>query len=561
MQVLYNPIASLYAAVFSGCRKKIIQALIHKGADVNAASKDKVTAIMKACEKRRLNAIRVLLKAGSDANSVDKRGQTCLMSAVYGYCTKEVLQALIDHGADVNANTYKDSNCLTALMLACAKRNVDAIHVLLKAGSNVNIVDNVGQTCLMRAVHTHCCKEVLQAIIDHGADVNARSKHNITALTVACDERHVDAIHVLLKAGSNANVVDNVGQTYLMRAVHKHCCKEVLQAIIDHGADVNATDKYDQTALMMACFTKHVDVDAGSDTNIVDKNGFACLMDAVRADCCEGMLQTIIDRGASVNATDKANATALMMACYRSHSNAIHVLLKAGSDVNIADNNGMTCLMHAVAAHRSQELLQAIIDHGAEVNATTKDNTTALMLACQKRHIDAIHVLLKVGSDANIASENGDTCLMYAVHKHCSEEVLQAIIDHGADVNATSNYNYNFNYTALIIALDKRHVSAIHVLLKAGFDTNIVCENGTTCLKYAVMADCSKEVLQAIIHHGADVNASDGNITPLMLTSQKANIDTIKLLLNAGAEPTIDIHPYVLAYWILISFIPMMSHN
>ena len=349
---------------------------------------------------------------------------------------------------------------------------------------------------------------VLQAIIDHGANVNATNKHNHTALLLACDKKHVDAIKVLLQAGADPNIINNEVGTYLMHAVLAKCSEGALQALIDHGACVNVSDTQNRTALMAACFTKHVGaihilLNAGSDTNIVDKNGFACLTDAVRADCSEGLLQTIIDHGASVNATDKYNATALMIACHLSHANAIHVLLKAGSDVNIADKNGMTCLMYAVAAHSSEEVLQAILDHAAEVNATDKDNATALILACQMGHVDAIHVLLKVGFDANIAYKNGNTCLMYAVREDCSEEVLQALVDHGADVNATSKDNY----TALIVALGKRHVDAIKVLLKAGSDTDIACENGATCLMAAVMADCSEEVLRALIDHGANVNA------------------------------------------------------
>ena len=51
--------------------------------------------------------------------------------------------------------------------------------------------------------------------------------------------------------------------------------------------------------------------------------------------------------------------------------------------------------------------------------------------------------------------------------------------------------------------------ATIHVLLKAGADTNAVNKNGVTCLMAAVDRDCSKEVLQAIIDHGADVNATD----------------------------------------------------
>ena len=325
--------------------------------------------------------------------------------------------------------------------------------------------------------------------------MNATNKINYTALIVACKTGHIDAIHVLLKAGSDTNVADSNGNTCLMYAVNSNCGEEVLQAIIDHGADVNATETYNRTALMSACETGHIEaihvlLKAGSDTNIATVDGVTCLMCAVDKLCSNKVLQAIIDHGADVNATNKNNFSALTVACKKGHIDAIHVLLKAGSDTNIAVVNGQTCLMHAVDRHCGEEVLQAIIDHGADVNATETYNRTALMSACETGHIEAIHVLLKAGSDTNIAVVKGQTCLMCAVDSNCNEEVLQAIIDHGADVNSATK---KYLTTALMRACQIGHTDAIHVLLKAGSDTNIVDMNGLTCLMCAVNEHCNKD--------------------------------------------------------------------
>ena len=528
----------LMYAVNSHCSNEILQAITDHGVDVNAKDKDNQTALMIACGIRHVDAIHVLLKAGSDTNIVDKNIWTCLMSVVESQCSNEVLQAIIDHGADANAT---DKNNRTALMIACQKKHVDAIHVLLKAGSDTNIVHKDGDTCLMVAVADNCSDEVLQALIDHGVNVNAQNSLNCTALMTACDDKHADAIHVLLKAGADANIVHKSGLTCLMAAVSSHCINEVLQAIIDHGANVNATDQTNRTALMKACQEKHVDsihvlLKAGADTNIAHMDGWTCLMCAVDSHCSYEMLQEIIDHGADVNVTNKYNRTALMIACERRHEDAIHVLLKAGSDTNIAHTFGRTCLMVAVANNCSDEVLQAIIDHGADVNATNRNNHTALMLACGKRHANAIHVLLNAGSDTNIAHKDGWTCLMVAVDSHCSYEMVQEIIDHGADVNATNRNNH----TALMLACGKGHVDAIHILLKAGSDTNIAHKDGWTCLMVAVDSHCSYEMVQEIIDHGADVNATNrNNHTALMLACGKRHVDAIHILLKAGSDTNI----------------------
>ena len=528
----------LMYAVCGNFSKAVLQEMIDHGADVNATNKENLSALMLACGQRHIDAIHVLLKAESDTNIADKDGFTCLMHAVAGDCSKEVLQAIIDHGTDVNA-TNEDNR--PALMLACFKRHVDAIHVLLKEGSDTNIVNKTGDTCLMYAVDRDCSKEVLQAIIDHDADINATNKETRNALMMACGMKRVDAIHVLLKAESDTNAVDKYGNTWLMHAVYGDCSKEALQAIIDHGADVNTINKFNRTALMTAYMMRHVDsihvlLKAGADTNSVDKNGNTCLMHAVRGDCTKQLLQEIIDLGADVNATNKNSRTALMTACERRHVDAIYALLKTGSDTNIVDEDGVTCLMYAVYGDCSKEVLQALIDHGSDVNATNKDNSNALMVANVKKHVDAIYVLLKAKSDTNAVDKNGDTCLMHAVCGDCSKEVLQAIIDNGADVNATNKYNR----IALMMACGMRHVDAIHVLLKAESDTNIADENGVTSLMHAIAKYCSKEVLQALIDHGADVNATDkSNFTALMLACEKRHADAIHVLLKAGSDTNI----------------------
>ena len=539
-----NGFSSLIAAVYGHCSNQTLQEIITHKADLDFQDNRGRTALVLACLYRQQDSVRILLKTASNPNIADNKGHTSLHAAVTGGCSKKIIHALINHGADVNATNKQN---VTALWIACAKSNVDAINVLLKAGADTNIVlDDSGGTCLIQAVYKDCRTEVLQAIIDHGADVNATNKWNGTALWLACDKSNTDAINVLLKAGANTNIaLDASGDTCLMRAVHNDVSKEVLQTIIDHGADVNATNKQNVTALWIACDKRNADainvlLKAGADTNIaINDPGGTCLMRAVYKDCSKEVLQSIIDHGADVNATNKQKVTALWIACTKNSTDAINVLLKAGANTNILlDDHGSTCLMCAVANDCSKEVLQAIIDHGGKVNDTDKQNVTSLRIACGKSNTDAINVLLKAGADTNIAlNDSGGTYLMYALHRDCSKEVLQAIINYGADVNATDNQNV----TALWIACGKSNIDAINVLLNAGADTNIALnDSGGTCLMYALYKDCSKEVLQAIIDHGADVNATNKwNVTALWVACDKSNTDAINVLLKAGADTNI----------------------
>ena len=255
-----------------------------------------------------------------------------------------------------------------------------------------------------------------------------------TVLTLACVSKDEGVINVLLNACADLDIKDNAyGDTFLHKAVRRKCSIAELQAIVDHGVDVNATNKKNQTVLTLACVNKYegainVLLNASANLDIKDNAyGDTCLHKAVRQKCTIYVLQAIIDHGVDVNALNKGNKTALRMSCVNKNESAINVLLNAGANPSIIDADGNTCLHIAVTQECSKKVLQAIIDHGVGVNATNKRNQTALTIACANKNESAIKVLLNAGADPNIADADGDTCLYIAVKQRCSKEVLQAI--------------------------------------------------------------------------------------------------------------------------------------
>ena len=150
---------------------------------------------------------------------------------------------------------------------------------------------------------------------------------------------------------------------------------------------------------------------AGADPNIPDDSfGDTCLHKAARQECSIEVVQEIIDHGADVNTPNNENQTALLVACIHKYEGAINVLLNAIADPNITDDTyGDTCLHKAARQECSTEVLQAIIDHGVDVNATNKKNVTAFMIASHKGNTGVINVLLNAGADPDIGCANGNT--------------------------------------------------------------------------------------------------------------------------------------------------------
>ena len=163
-----------------------------------------------------------------------------------------------------------------------------------------------------------------------------------------------------------------------------------------------------------------------------------------------------------------------MMGCKMRNIDAINTDMNAYNNPHFADVYGATSIHCAIIGSCSTEVLQVILDHGADVNAANEKNETALILASQKGSEDAINALIAAKADPNMSDIYGNTCLHYAVDGDCSKEIIQTLIDHGVDGNE-ANID---NVTGLMLACNVGNIDAIGVLLNARANPDIISTNG-----------------------------------------------------------------------------------
>ena len=105
-------------------------------------------------------------------------------------------------------------------------------------GANVNSQTSKGCTPLMLACmgYSPCSTELVQALIDAGANVNAIDKYRQTALFYTIESESIDLIRLLLKRGANINHEDDLGRNVLLFAIN--CCAEVdmIKLLLRHQA-------------------------------------------------------------------------------------------------------------------------------------------------------------------------------------------------------------------------------------------------------------------------------------------------------------------------------------
>ena len=139
------------------------------------------------------------------------------------------------------------------------------------------------------------------------------------------------------------------------------------------------------------------------DVNAPQVDGATALHWAVYRQDAE-LADMLIRAGANVKATNRTGMAPLAMASLYGNAGLIDRLIKAGADAKQKGTNGETMLMFA-AHNGNPQAVQVLLEAGAEVNAReTIRGTTALMWAIEQKHPEAVKVLLAGGADPSAKS-------------------------------------------------------------------------------------------------------------------------------------------------------------
>jgi ankyrin repeat protein len=177
------------------------------------------------------------------------------------------------------------------------------------------------------------------------------------------------------------------------------------------------------------------------------------------------------------------------------------------------------------------QMVQLLVQHGADVNALGGDYGSALQAASYDGHIDIVQLLIEHGADVNAQGGHFGSALQAASHNgHMN--TIQLLIEHGADVNAQGGH---FG-SALQAASHNGHMNTIQLLIEHGADVNVQVGFYGSALQ-AVSHNRHPDIVQFLIEHGADVNAQGGEYgTALQVASYKGHIDIVQLLIGHGAD-------------------------
>ena len=251
------------------------------------------------------------------------------------------------------------------------------------------------------------------------------------------------------------------------------------------------------------------------------------------------MAEHLLGAGADPNAGDHAGATPLMFAARSGNLDVIDALLAAGAAVDVhAAAHGQTALMWAASAGHAAAL-RRLLAAGADVQASSSGGYTPLLFAVRENHAPAVQLLLERQANVNAAAADGTTALVVAVvHGHWP--LAHLLLDHGADPDADGA-----GFAPLALGGGRLGDGAHHD--GSGRDDRLGPLRGPR-------AGQARALVEALLAAGADPNVrlrsnpptqgflgfrrmAMAGATPFIVAARAADLDIMRALLAAGADP------------------------
>ncbi len=419
------------------------------------------------------------------------------------------LQRLLDAGADINERADLEYDhgphlCdLTPLMVAA--RSIDGattrtLHWLIEHGADLLAQSAGGNSAAWYAA-------------GHGGRLPFHKK--------AVTPDHLDRLRYLLDNGLSAKECNRAGRSLLTEAARAGDAARVA-LLLERGANATPWNPVtegrdeDQGSLGVAGM---FGVDDGDMTSAPLGKRYSfqiplfCASESGSTEC----VRLLLKAGADPNERDDSGQTPLMAA---GSGEVVELLIRSGADLDAKDEFGHDALQNRLEDECSAEgcgkervaVLDALLAAGADIEQADTNGKTRLISAAFGQHDGAVEYLLARGANPHAVDQDGGT----ALHAIC----WQGGRDDPEESHACERI--------------------IDALIRAGIDPNVTDRQGGTPMHEAASGDWGNPAaIRALLRHGAAPDPADdhGN-TPLLLAADRGEAECVRLLLEAGADPT-----------------------
>uniref|UniRef100_A0A0P4WJ56 FYVE-type domain-containing protein n=1 Tax=Scylla olivacea TaxID=85551 RepID=A0A0P4WJ56_SCYOL len=471
----------------------------------------------------------MMIEKGADPNIQDKNMKTVMHLVVEGD-REEIFRVLIEH--DNLRLELQDKTGFPPLWHALASStdfsDNSYASMLIKKGASPDAVVRSSGESLLHLLAREGLEEAGLFLTTQGVNCNVVNADGETPLHVSCTVGLPSLTTALLQMGANPNF-----QTYSTTPTKdKPASNDPFAEDTSNGSNSpQNTNTFRETALHRAIKNKNeADIRA-----ILDHKEYC---ESNKAD----LLLT-----PDLNLRDSDDLTPLGVALGTGQITVAKHLLEAGADINTTNMQGYS-LLHLAIQVKNPEVATFLINNGAETNLRTREGLSPLDLCISEGFGEVVGLLCTHNADIN-AHSGSDPPLWKALSSN-QEDIASILVQHHVDTDNWDDGPEDCQQTLLHRAIDENCEEIAVFLIRSGCDVNAVRRPGPGGLGGEEAKDlmtplhlcCSwglEDTVQALIEHGAKVNAKDAeNKTPLHHAIENAHTNIISLLLS---HPALDL--------------------
>ncbi len=258
------------------------------------------------------------------------------------------------------ATTSELTDLAELMKLVIVNNDLATLNHLLDRGVNPNTRCQDGHTPLYWAIIYGKLEDIVKTLLDRGADPNLPASCRFAPLLLAAMKADDKAVFLLLERGADLNGRDNSNCSALHLATicnNPTAITEIMNCLLDRGADINALDCDGQTPLLWAVKTGSIVgintlLQRGANPDTPDKWGQTALIKAVLYSVpakINSMVNSLLANGANPNKPGKSGETPLHLALQKDRRDTVDILLANGARANIPNASGQTALDIAAA--------------------------------------------------------------------------------------------------------------------------------------------------------------------------------------------------------------------
>ncbi|XP_062543504.1 transient receptor potential cation channel subfamily A member 1 isoform X2 [Armigeres subalbatus] len=478
--------------------------------------------ILRAAESGNLDEFIRLYEGDNGRLAVkDSRGRTAAHQAA-ARNRINILNFISAQGGDLNA---QDSLGNTPLHVAVENDSLDALEFLLKIPVATNILNDKKLAPVHLATELNKVKG-LQAMGKYrkNIDIQQGGEHGRTALHLAAIYDHEECARILISEfGACPRRPCNNGY-YPIHEAAKNASSKTMEVFFQWGESKGCTREemisfYDSEGNVPLHSAVH-----GGDIKAVE----LCLKSGAKISTQQHDFSTPVHLAAAQGAIDIVKLMFLIQPQEKRVS------------LNCTDIQKMTPL-HCAAMFDHPEIVEYLVQEGADINALDKENRSPLLLSASRGGWRTVMILIRLGANISLKDVN-------------SRNVLHLVIMNGGrlddfakEVSCTQSEAYlllllnekdETGCSPLHYASREGHIRSLENLIRLGACINLKNNNNESPLHFAARYGRYNTVRQLLDSEKGTfiINESDGEgLTPLHIASKEGHTRVVQLLLNRGA--------------------------